>query len=320
MGPHLSSRRLVRSAVSLTNTSSPSPLNFHIPSIPRRTIFGWGTKKNSTLPENPLTEEFLRRKPAINRQVARGDLASSSIFEDEEAAGPKPAPEAAKKQRAPVRDPSIMAAALDPDPSNRERWERKMVIREIHKRGRLSRTQQLKQQERELLSKSHNMKTSVKKLMQLARQVAGKSVEEAIVQMRFSKRKAAREVKQHLEHARNEAIVKRGMALGSVNGEAMAPVKIQTKDGKRTKVADPTALYVDQAWVGRGQYGRSPDHRARGQIYMMKNPTTSISLILKEEATRLRQHREREENIKNRKLWVQLPNRPVTAQRQYYSW
>lgn len=171
-----------------------------------------------------------------------------------------------------------MAAALDPDPESRKRWERKMVIREIHKRGRLTRKQLLKKQEREVLSKSHNFKTSVKKLVPLAKQITGKTVDEAIIQMRFSKKKAAKDVKEHLEHARNEAIVKRGMGLGAVKGkkgEKFHPIRIQTKDGKRVKVEDPTTIYVEQAWVGRGDHTFSPDYRARGQINMMKNPTTS---------------------------------------------
>jgi len=140
------------------------------------------------------------------------------------------------------------------------------------------------------------------------------------VQMRFSKKKAAQEVRSHLEHARNEAIVRRGMGLGSVEGLKILPNVIKTKDGKRIKVEDPTALYVEQAWVGKGDFGITPDHRARGQINMMKNPTTHIALVIKEEATRLRQHEERQEKIRNRKVWTQLPNRPVTAQRQFYSW
>jgi len=45
-----------------------------------------------------------------------------------------------------------------------------------------------------------------------------------------------------------------------------------------------------------------------------------LTVILKEEATRVRLHREREKKEKNKKVWVQLPNRPITAQRQYYSW
>lgn len=149
-----------------------------------------------------------------------------------------------------------------------------MVIKEIHKRGRLTRTQQLKREERVLLSKSHALKTSVKKLMPLARQIAGKTVEEAIIQMRFSKKLVAKDVKEHLEHAKNEAIVRRGMGLG-LKDQSFTPLQIQTKDGKRVKVQDPTTLYVDQAWCGRDFFGSTPDHRARGNIFMMKNRTTS---------------------------------------------
>jgi ribosomal protein L22 len=151
-----------------------------------------------------------------------------------------------------------------------------MVIKEVQKRGRLTKAQLLKTQERQLLAKSHDFKTSVKKLNPLARQIAGKTVEDAIVQMRFSKKKAAKDVLEHLEHAKNEATVKRGMGLGAVNAKKLDhPLKLQTKDGKRIKVEDPTTIYVDQAWVGRGLYGTTPDHRARGQINMTKNPTTS---------------------------------------------
>jgi ribosomal protein L22 len=226
-----------------------------------------------------LTEEYLKKKPSSRRGLVRGDLAKSSIFEDEQLAGAKPksASDSPGGQQTLARNPETMAAALDPDPDSRRRWERKMVIREIHKRGRLTRAQLLKQQERELLSKSHDFKTSVKKLVPLARQITGKTVEDALIQMRFSKKKAAIDVKEHLEHAKNEAIVRRGMGLGKVEGKPFTPVQIQTKDGKRVKVEDPTTLYVDQAWVGRGLYGRTPDHRARGQIYLMKNPTTSKS-------------------------------------------
>jgi ribosomal protein L22 len=234
---------------------------------------GWG--KHNTIdpaptPKNPLTEEFLKKKPTNRGELVRGDLSSSSIFEDEVIAGPKP-----REGSDLARNPETMAAALDPDPKNRRRWERKMVIREIHKRGRLTRAQILKRQEREILSKSHDFLTSVKKLVPLAKQITGKTVDEAIIQMRFSKKKAAKDVKAHLEHARNEAIVRRGMGLGAVDGKKIHPVRIQTKDGKRVKVEDPTTIYIEQAWVGRGLYTRTPEHRARGAINMLTNPTTS---------------------------------------------
>jgi ribosomal protein L22 len=226
-----------------------------------------------------LTEEFLRKKPTgPPGGLVRGDLSSSSIFEDQNLAGPKFGGRSGAQgpQKEIPRDPRTMAAALDPTPSARLRWERKMVIRQVRKRGRLTKAQLLKQTERQLLSKSHDFKTSVKKLNPLARQIAGKTIEEAIVQMRFSKKKAARDVLEHLEHAKNEAIVKRGMGLGVVNDKKLDhPLKLQTKDGKRIKVEDPTTIYVDQAWVGKGLYGQTPDYRARGQVYLMKNPTTS---------------------------------------------
>jgi len=228
---------------------------------------------------NPLTEEFLKRRPRAQQDVVRGDLSSSSIFEDEEFAGPKPKGPAAGDKKPIVRNPETMAAALDPDPANRKRWERKMVIREIHKRGRLSKTQLLKKQERQLLSRSHDFKTSVKKVVPLAKQITGKTVDEAIIQMRFSKKKVAADIKAHLEHAKNEAIVKRGMGLGLAEGKTFTPIRIMMKDGKRVKVADPTTMYVEQAWAGRGPYTTTPDFRARGQVNMMKNRTTSKYFI-----------------------------------------
>ncbi len=262
-------------------STSRSLLSFLNPGIQRRTLC-WTDNKDAlkTKPRNPLSEEFLKKKPSQQAPV-RGDLASSSIFADEELAGQK---SHADKEGKPVkltpRNPKYMAAALDPDPTSRVRWERKMVIREVRKRGRLNRAQRLKREERVLISKSHNFRTSVKKLVPLAKQITGKTVDEAIIQMRFSKKKNAAEVKKQLEQAKNEAIVSRGMGLGLQKGlglkegESFRPILIQDKKGKRIKVSDPTTMYVEQAWCGKGLYGKSPDYRARGQTYIMKNRTS----------------------------------------------
>jgi ribosomal protein L22 len=248
---------------------------FLVPLAQQRGIswFGRGREIPAQI-SDPLTEEYLKRKPKAPKGFVRGDLAPSSIFEDEEIAGPKPATPKGDPVTTISRDPAVMAAVLDPDPRARRRWERKMVIRTIQKRGRLSRAQLIKRQEREHWSKSHNIKTSLKKLGPLARQITGKTVEDAIIQMRFSKKKAALEVRKHLEHARNEAIVSRGIGLGSVEGKEIDRVIIKTKDGKRIKVDDPTTIYVAQAWVGKGDYKIEPDYRARGQTNYMRKPTT----------------------------------------------
>lgn len=184
-----------------------------------------------------------------------------------------------------------MAAALDPTPHIRKRWQRKMLIRDIRGRFRMNKTVKILRTERFSVSKSQLLQTSVKKLGPLARQIAGKPIEEAIVQMRFSKKKAAVEVKRHLEYARDEAIVRRGMGLGMVNlqeageeegGEekrevqaTMKPIVFEDRKGKRRTVTDTTNIYVDQAWVGRGKYGREPEFRAKGKINTLRPPTTS---------------------------------------------
>ncbi len=250
-----------------------------LPTTQSRTLFDWLRPKRKdvqevkgTAPANSILEEV--KKPKKGPTLVRGDLASSSIFEDEAISGPKPKSKGVVSE---ARNPHTMSAALDPTPMARMRWERKMVIRDMQNRGRLTKAQILKKTERELQSKSHNFATSLKKLFPIANQIAGKTVEEAIVQMRFSKKKAARDVKEHLEHARNEAIVRRGMGLGAAKNKGQPgfhPVEIKTKDGKRVKVDEPTRLYVDQAWVGKGDYGITPDHRARGQIHRMHNPST----------------------------------------------
>jgi ribosomal protein L22 len=312
---------------------------------------------------NPILDEYRRQNPntaaaPTPQQGPRaGDIASSSIFEDDRRAQAQ-AQNASEDGSAitkvgdqKVLDPTNMLRVLDPDPNARERWERKKVIQSITKGGRLSKPEFLMQTEREHMAKSEMMKTSTKKLGMLARQIQGKTLDEAIVQMRFSKKKVAQDVLGHLEAARDEAVVMRGMGLGQVGVEAEAkdtpilnnatadvtgtqpakavvspsnPLDIQLKDGKRHTVTDTSNIYIEQAWVGRGTYGKLPDFRARGRVYIMHTPWTSLSIVLKEEATRVRQWREREERrLKQRKekVWVPLPDRPVQGIRgQWYSW
>ena len=243
-------------------------------------------------PIDPFSEEFLKRKPQRARAaqqptLQRGDLASSSIFESPDA-GAKPLSRSSSTPDTPAkpataslrRDPAAMAAALDPNPRARKRWQRKMTIRAIRSRGRLNKTTKILRTERSHLAKSHFLKTSIKKLGPLARQIAGKSLEDAIIQMRFSPKKAAREVKRHLEYAKDEAVARRGMGLGGVDGKGAVEggeMVVEDKSGKRRIVRNKTEIYVDQAWVGRGPYGHEVEYRARGQANIMSLPYTSKS-------------------------------------------
>lgn len=45
-----------------------------------------------------------------------------------------------------------------------------------------------------------------------------------------------------------------------------------------------------------------------------------FSVLLKEEKTRMRISEEIKKKRENRKLWIPLPDRPVTSQRQYCLW
>ena len=172
-----------------------------------------------------------------------------------------------------------MAAALNPRPRARQRWLRKIVIRNIRGRGRLNKTEKILRTERFHLSKSPWIKASIKKLYPLARQISGKPLTEAMVQMRFSKKKAARDVLRHLEIARDQAVVAKGMGLGAVGkekseGEEKA-VLIEDKKGKKRVVKDLSQMYIDEAWVGRGKYEYGMDYRARGKGNRLCLPHTS---------------------------------------------
>jgi len=57
-------------------------------------------------------------------------------------------------------------------------------------------------------------------------------------------------------------------------------VVVEDKKGKKRVVGDRSAMYVDEAWVGRGKYESGSDHRARGQIHRLRLPYTSESFVL----------------------------------------
>lgn len=175
------------------------------------------------------------------------------------------------------------ARAVDPDPRSRVRWERKMVIRRVQAGtdafSREPRAALLKRTERESRMASPWLPTSVKKLVMLARQVAGKPVDEALTQMRYSKKKMAAEVRTELEKAMELAVVARGMGLGAGDkaaGKKREAVRIKTKDGKWMDVADPTKVYIAEAFVNRGPWRfRRLVAGSRGRSSIHYSPATS---------------------------------------------
>ena len=218
-------------------------------------------------------DDHIKQKPHTKEEPRtinipqKGKASNDSLFEDEVPVINRD--ESAKKTAArglANRDPEALASVCDPEPEKRIRWERRRIIQQIKRRGRMTKEELLKRTERESKVRSHFFKTSSKKLMLLARQIQGKPIDEAILQMQYSKKKAAQDVKKHLEFAKNMAIVNRGMGLGKAEGRTGETVQIELKDGKRKLITDRTGIYIEQIWVNKGKSDYSNEYRARGRV------------------------------------------------------
>lgn len=314
--PHTIAAALTRSVAAVPLTLSAClTLNFHQAFAPRsriqvttscrqqRTFIPscgrWRRNEPEVIDAESLKkagEEGVVRQP----QLYSGRL-GPSIFDSLEekkpsGSGSKSVVAAAERKQAPTWKVSdwreLRPSVKDPRPKARIRWQRKIVIRDVRGRHRLNKTEKLLRTERFHLAKSPFVKTSIKKLGPLARQIAGKPLDEALLQMRFSKKKAAKDVLKHLKYARDQAIVEKGLGLGrdiapavprAEGEEAVAKpadqgIVIRDNKGRRRIITDPGAVYVDQAWVGRGSYGFGVDYRARGRSNRLRLPWTSKSL------------------------------------------
>ncbi|KAF1919134.1 hypothetical protein BDU57DRAFT_512039 [Ampelomyces quisqualis] len=320
--------------------------------------------------DNPLLESYLKGnlagKKSFRPQVRTGGKSTNPLF-DEKRHIPGWEPSLTREKKAELEkkmqdeeraakaaeDKKLLEFNLDPDIRLRRRLERGLVLKGVKRHGRLTKADRLARTERQCLWKSQDLPTSTKKMQKVVNQLAGKTVSEALVQLRFSPKRIARDVMKGLELAQNEAIVYRGMGLGggklaqkrweaqrsqselssrdislavasqkprSPTEQLGRPVHIELKDGSRKVVRDPSEIYIDQAWVGKGEMWKGIEQRARGRINTLRHRTTSVSFLLKEEKTRMRISEEIKKKRDNRKLWVALPDRPITSQRQYCLW
>ncbi|KAJ4360894.1 39S ribosomal protein L22, mitochondrial [Didymosphaeria variabile] len=319
---------------------------------------------------NPILDDYLSKrnpKEKPTRPVPQtGGLSKTGLFKEEfeipgYRMGMTPAELEALKEENKSRDEEraietsrrLHALRLDPLPSARRSYERKLVIRGLRKK-REGKTLRLKRTEREMVYKSQDLPTSLKKMTRLMHQIAGKTVEEALIQLRFSKKRVARDIVKGLQLARDEAIAARGMGLGAaVDAETVAKedalieagkmkksersrgyladgtrrrgtkekaTVIELRDGSKKTVTDSTEMYVDQAWASKGPETRSVEFRARGRTNLLHHRSAKFNVLLKEEKTRMRISDEIKKKRANKPLWVPLPDRPVTTQRQYCLW
>jgi ribosomal protein L22 len=286
---------------------------------------------------NPVLQEYLHKKEiqealkdaraASERVTLReGELSThpSSLFlQERELPGWKEGMSPEQRKQLEKRAEQQKAAAdkekqrrlksmkTDPDPTARRSLERKLVIAGVKRHGRLTKAQNIARTERTSLYKSDPIPTSTKKLQMVTNQIAGKTVSEALVQLRFSPKKIARDVMKGLEIAQNEAIVGKGMGLqggkaamqrweqqrtqtdmgkprdiwdyktSPEDSSAVAktakfqPTTIELKNGSKKTVRDPSEIYIDQIWVGKHLTSSSPEFRARGRVNMLRHRSTS---------------------------------------------
>jgi ribosomal protein L22 len=323
---------------------SPRPMRWvpatSLPAAAQRSISNPFKPKEKTDEDlsNPLLEQYLQKREieeglaaaGKDKGPARPALRTGAMNEDpdslfvpeREIPGWDPAlppqERAALKARYDARqaaaraesDKKLLDMNLDPDPPGRRKVERNLVIKSLKRHGRLTKAQSIARTERQSLFKSQDLPTSTKKLQKVVNQIAGKTVSEALVQLRFSKKRVARDVIKGLELAQNEAILARGMGLGggkraqkrweaqreqsemplsdkaatfAIEKQAAAkqgtvgPAVVELKDGSKKLVRDPSEIYIDQAWVGKGVLSKSPEYRARGKINILQHRSSSTS-------------------------------------------
>jgi ribosomal protein L22 len=261
-------------------------------------------KKNSTPTQPPLREGKISTHPSSLFRSERLIPGWRDDLPEATKASLKLQADQLKRAEDRKQELKLSEMMLDPDPSARRNIERRFILRSVVKHGRMTKERKLLRTERSSLYRSTILPTSVKKLTKLMNQIAGKTVSEALVQLRFSKKKVARDVYKGLIIAQDEAIAGRGMGLGSKgaikrwteqrneivtpsvadpNETMPKPVGnqlIELKDGSKRNISDPTEIYIDQAWVGKGVQWKSPEFRARGRVNMLTHRTTSKPIIL----------------------------------------
>lgn len=237
---------------------------------------GWGSGSRDKGADDVTSElnDPKKRQQFLQRN-ARGGKIEDNIFQDE--IEQSSASQENVQSQPDEKTKESLAMVTDPDPRGRMRWQRKKVMQMVRKNGVVTPEEKIKMTERQLLHKSEWLPTSTKKLVMLARQIAGKPLDEAITQMKWSKKRMAIEVKYYLEEARDLAIARNGMGLGKLNGELLdKPIKIRNKDGKWMEINDPSRLYIAQSWVGRGPWrGKEIDYKGRGRMGLIQHPATS---------------------------------------------
>ncbi|OMJ20380.1 50S ribosomal protein L22 [Smittium culicis] len=165
--------------------------------------------------------------------------------------------------------------------------------------------------EKDLMEKTYrystsNFKTSPRKLRFISKQIVGLNVQDAINQLEFSPKRAAKKILHTVAFARKNAIYQ--------------------------KLMNPEQMYVKEAWVGKGRFIKRLDYKARGRFGVIHHPTAHMKFVLGEkEKVPVVDPEAPRDNGKKRKtkgfneytkfVWKPLmENKPIYNCKPYYNW
>lgn len=128
--------------------------------------------------------------------------------------------------------------------------------------------------EKGALAKARAIRSSARKLNLVAASIRGKGAQAALTQLRFEKRRIAKEVKKVLQAAVANAENNHGL--------------------------DVDKLYVAEAWVGRSFVMKRFHTRGRGRSAGIEKPFSNLTIIVKERTDLGEQKKSEEKKVKGK--------------------
>ncbi|CAA20776.1 mitochondrial ribosomal protein subunit L22 [Schizosaccharomyces pombe] len=137
------------------------------------------------------------------------------------------------------------------------------------------------------------LRSSLKKVGALCRQIAHKPFYHALLQMKMSDKKISKYIATALVSARENAVREAGL--------------------------DESTLYVDQIWVGKAKYLKKLITMGRGGRAIERSPRVRVTVVLRDERALLRDLQRRQQRLERKKVWTPLPNRPIYLKSNFFT-
>lgn len=149
----------------------------------------------------------------------------------------------------------------------------------------------------------------------LARQIRNLPIDEAIKQMEFSDKRAAKKILHNLAFAKKNAANQKGMQ-NMIVGKYKQSLLFQH---------ELTCYSLAQAWVGKGTYQKRVNPHGRGQFGVKEVKKAHITFLFKEASAVAESSKLDKRNIrgwkKTKKVWTPLnETKPIYNPKPFYNW